>query len=556
MIGVVAESADFDVVREFFELFKTPWEFCRGNQHYEVLLCAADVPFEATADIVLVYAGRKVCFDQKRSISIGKCADRFCVLSERETEIPIYGGAVSFATSAAPLLTHQPGGECAAFFERLGDTSYIRIGYDLLAEIRMLLTAGQPPAQAHFPTLELHIDLLRRWIIGCGIELVEIPPVPEGYRFIACLTHDVDHPFIGKRMLDHTTVGFLFRTVVMWFWDLVRGRTTLQNVLTNWKATLKLPFIHLGLAKDLWSDFDEQYASYEKGLATTYFVIPFQGRAGIGPEGNAPARRASGYGAKDIEGQIARITKAGNEVCLHGIDAWCDRTKAREEMDEIRKVSGASRIGVRMHWLYQSAQTSSALEDAGADYDSTVGYGVTVGYRAGATQPYKPFGASRLLELPMHVMDTALFYLSYLGLTHRGAMDRLAPMFENATRFGGCLTVNWHDRSLAPERLWGVTYGEILSELRERDPWFATAGDAVAWFRKRRSAAFAANNADSGEIHMDAPDRWIGLPGLVLRTYKSRSVGDFRKVTADDYADRPVGAVVETAVPATGVSGT
>ena len=43
-------------------------------------------------------------------------------------------------------------------------------------------------------------------------------------------------------------------------------------------------------------------------------------------------------------------------------------------------------------------------------YDSTIGYNETVGYRAGTTQPYRPLAASRLLELPLHVMDTALFY--------------------------------------------------------------------------------------------------------------------------------------------------
>ena len=29
MIGVIADPAEADVVREFFELFKTPWEFYR-----------------------------------------------------------------------------------------------------------------------------------------------------------------------------------------------------------------------------------------------------------------------------------------------------------------------------------------------------------------------------------------------------------------------------------------------------------------------------------------------------------------------------------------------
>ena len=46
-----------------------------------------------------------------------------------------------------------------------------------------------------------------------------------------------------------------------------------------------------------------------------------------------------------------------------------------------------------------------------------MGYNETVGYRAGTTQAYKPLEASRLLELPLHVMDTALFYPAYLGLS-------------------------------------------------------------------------------------------------------------------------------------------
>ncbi len=101
---------------------------------------------------------------------------------------------------------------------------------------------------------------------------------------------------------------------------------------------------------------------------------------------------------------------AGCEVGLHGIDAWLDSSKGREELEEIRRLTGASEIGVRMHWLYYDQQSPVALEKAGAAYDSTIGYNETVGYRAGTTQAYKPLEATRLLELPLHVMDTALFY--------------------------------------------------------------------------------------------------------------------------------------------------
>ena len=56
---------------------------------------------------------------------------------------------------------------------------------------------------------------------------------------------------------------------------------------------------------------------------------------------------------------------------------------------------------------------------AGATYDSTIGYNETVGYRAGTTQVYKPLEMTRLLELPLHVMDTAMFYPAYRALAGR-----------------------------------------------------------------------------------------------------------------------------------------
>ncbi len=108
-----------------------------------------------------------------------------------------------------------------------------RIGYDLFSEVRTLLTVGQPPANANMPALELHIAFLRDLITGCGVPLVEIPPVPDGYRFIACLTHDVDHPSIRRHKWDHTMFGFLYRAIFGSLRNLIRGRMSVQDLLTN-----------------------------------------------------------------------------------------------------------------------------------------------------------------------------------------------------------------------------------------------------------------------------------------------------------------------------------
>jgi peptidoglycan/xylan/chitin deacetylase (PgdA/CDA1 family) len=399
----------------------------------------------------------------------------------------------------------------------------VRIGYDLLHEIRNLLIVGQPSRNANMPALELHIAFLRDLITGAGIPLVEIPPVPDGYRFIACLTHDVDHPSIRQHKCDHTMFGFLYRSVFVSLRNLMGGRIRVRDLVRNWAAVLKLPFIYLGLAKDFWSEFDDHYLELENDLRSTFFVIPFKNCSGKNSHGPAPMFRAARYGAADIADTIRKLRSAGSEVGLHGIDAWCDSVRGRAELEEIRRATGVSTVGVRMHWLYYDQYSAAALEKAGAAYDSTVGYNETVGYRAGTTQAYKPLEATRLLELPLHVMDTALFYPAHLGFSPRQARTVLGRMADNAVQFGGCLTVNWHDRSLAPERLWDTSYRDLLQDIRNRGAWFATAGQAIAWFQKRRSVVFETDcmSPDTVRARVSAHES-DHLPGLRLRVHKVR----------------------------------
>ena len=104
-----------------------------------------------------------------------------------------------------------------------------------------------------------------------------------------------------------------------------------------------------------------------------------------------------------------------------------------------------------MHWLYFDSPTPSTIEKAGWCYDSTVRCNETIGYRAGNAQVFKHPNVDRLLELPLHVMDTALFYPSYVTSPTTRLAPAMLPLIGIVTRFGGVLTVNWHDRSLVPK---------------------------------------------------------------------------------------------------------
>lgn len=536
MIGVIAEPGDRDVVREFFELFKTPWEFHRQGQRYDVLLCAGRRTPEDAAKLVVVYAGAKTGFDDRQGIQTDPRPRRTGVLAYQAGRIPVYGDTIAFPDNGNALLTDADSGQCLAYLDRSKEGVVARVGYDLFGEIRTLLTEGQPASHADLPTLELHIAFLRDLITGCGLSLAEIPPVPDGYRFIACLTHDVDHPSIRRHRWDHTTMGFLGRAILGSFRNWLRGRLSIAGLARNWMAAARLPMVHLGLARDFWRDFDDRYLELEQGVPSTFFVIPFADRPGKTRDGAAPGFRGARYGAGDLADSIRKLSAAGCEVSLHGIDAWIDADRGREELAEIRRLTGSPETGVRMHWLYYDRQQSPrTLEEVGASYDSTVGYNETAGYRAGTTQVYKPLAAQTLLELPLHAMDTALFYPAYRDLSPREARDLLHQMVENAVRFGGCLTINWHDRSTAPERLWGACYAELLDELKRRGAWFATAGQAVAWFRKRRSVVFEEDASGAG-------DSGDGLPGLKLRIHSEGGESVDRAIEADAGARIPCGA--------------
>jgi hypothetical protein len=420
----------------------------------------------------------------------------------------------------------------------------VRIGFDLFQEIHHLLTRGQPLAQARIPTLELHTTVLRDLILSCGIALIEIPPIPAGFTFIVCLTHDVDHAGIRNHKFDHTMFGFLYRAIIGSVLELFRGRKTLKHVAVNWMAAFSLPLVHLGLAKDFWMQCD-RYVDIEKGLTSTFFVIPRKADPGRGRDGPAPPKRATRYDVSEIRDQIGRLLTAHCEIGLHGIDAWQDETKGRTELEEIRRVTGASEHGVRMHWLFFDEQSPAMLEKAGFSYDSTVGYNETIGYRAGTTQAFKPLGVERILELPMHIMDTALFYPAYLNLYPKEARIVVAPLIENAARFGGVLTVNWHDRSIAPERLWEEAYVNLLADLKEKRAWFATANQAVSWFRKRRTAVIESATFAGDSVHAKVSLNQSGddLPGLTVRLYKARA----GQTGSSGRADQEEGAFVDVA---------
>ncbi len=520
MIGVISRPEQSAVVEEFFQLFKTPWEFHQPGRAYDVVVSTTGDAPEVDASLLLVSSPVIARSDVAAGIRLGETVSGQSV-EHSGVRLPVYTTVCSLSADGGATLL-QAGHRVVGLKMAAGNRTQVRLGYDLFAEIEHLLRVGQPPENAGVPALDRHVELLRGWMLEAGIAFVEIPPVPAGKDFMVSLTHDIDFIGIRRHMFDHTMFGFLFRSTIGALKDVARGKIPVSRLFRIWAAVLKLPFVYLGFAKDFWLPFP-WLMEVEKNLPATYYFIPFKGRAGEKLTGKGSSRRACAYDITDIPQWTKALLETGCEFGVHGIDSWHDAVKGREEIARVTTVTGSRTPGIRMHWLMWSEDSYRMLEEAGYSYDSTAGYNEAVGFRNGTAQVFRPLGRRELLELPMHIQDGALFYPGRMDLSESAAWERCEELIGKVGKAGGVLTLLWHDRSHGPERFWGEFYARLVGKLRGMNVWFGSGRQVVDWFRLRRSVTFLGTTGMSG-LELSVPSAGE-LPPLTVRVHARDASG-------------------------------
>lgn|GEM_PF-728381 len=361
------------------------------------------------------------------------------------------------------------------------------------------------------PTLDLMLEQIREVLRREVRNYIELPPIPWGYSYAMTLTHDIDILSLKEMPIARTFLGYFYRSSLLNWKRWRAGKVQTSEFLLTLGEMFRTWAAKVGLGEDVWQRALPMLIALEKnlGVRSSLYFMPFPGKAGILPEAlrefkgddngdslksasdlereSAPANRASFYDVTQYQGLLKTLEDGGWEAGVHGIDAWHDARSARAEHERVSKLTGQHELGIRMHWLYfHSPHSFRALEEGGFLYDATFGYNETVGFRAGTLQPYHPLHRRTLWELPLHIQDGALMGEEHLDLNREDAFNKAKPILTWAKRFGGAVSLLWHNQSFTAPRFWGEVYERLIAQAKTDGAWIAVPREILHWYEDRR----------------------------------------------------------------------
>lgn len=302
------------------------------------------------------------------------------------------------------------------------------------------------------------------------------PPRWGGAPFAVALTHDVDVPWKWTRT---GVKGAAARAKS----DLVNGR---MHAGMRELRGLAGAAVHKATGTDPYWSFDRILEDERRcGASSTFFLL---------------ADHAHEYDGAAVESYerlrprlVETLQDSEAEVGLHGsYSAAGDAGRIAREKERLEELSGPIQ-GQRYHYLRVDPHRNlGALEAAGFAYDSSLGFGDAVGFRAGIAHPFRPWDFARdaprgLVEVPLAAMDVTLSAERYLDLGVDEAEKRLMSLLDWAALHGGGFAVLWHseqyDSALLPG--WDRLYRRVLEGVRSRGGACLQAGalaeEARAW---------------------------------------------------------------------------
>jgi hypothetical protein len=345
-------------------------------------------------------------------------------------------------------------------------------------------SAAQRRGQLYVPEVDSKLNEIR--IKPTTVQV--LPRWPGNKAFALCLTHDVDVAYSFK------TIKKLYRLTKRWLDQKEKSQSALavinEVMMLMMRRLRHFRFSQLDSLQHYedWLKLEDAYS-----FKSTFFFFPSWLQY--------PHHFDCVYhfddnimfsGRKMSIGEMMReIDRFGWEIGLHGsFNSATESGLLEFERRQIEEVIGREVISTRQHWLHYDPRITPLLQaQAGIKADSTEGFNRSIGFRAGTSFPYWKWDHASnrplpVLEIPLHIMDSALFGENALEYNQETAISHSVQLMNEVQKFGGCLTLNFHPNYLNDQKYWN-TYRFILEEAHSRDAWGCSIGQLYNWWNKK-----------------------------------------------------------------------
>jgi len=347
----------------------------------------------------------------------------------------------------------------------------IRLGLDVFGSAFFMLTRYEEMVKQdrdehdRFPTkasLSYQEGFVERPIVNEYVEILwaclkklwpELMREKRNYRL--CLSHDVDETV--------TVVGKPLKQVVRRIGGdiVVRGDPVLalRSIRAAWKGVAQ---------NDPCNTFD--------------FIMDISGKQGIKSTfnfmtdlGHTKYDQRYSIDHPWVRLCLQRIVQRGHLIGFHPTyGSYLDAERTKTEFLQLKKVAkeeGAKQDewGGRQHYLrWQNPETWQHWDEAGIDYDSTVGFSDLGGFRTGCCYEYPVFNLKERKQLNLRERSLIVIESAVLGGKKKfndELSEKISSVNHTCKRFAGDFTLLWHNVNLISRQQRKI-YASTLDSLR------------------------------------------------------------------------------------------
>jgi hypothetical protein len=345
----------------------------------------------------------------------------------------------------------------SAFFLLCGWQEYVIAERDQYGRFRYADSIQKKLEITFKPVVNYYFDILKFAINKIYKTDLEIK-LWDDKDFAVVVSHDIDECESAWKQAS--------------FWQLKQG-----NIIAPFRLIAQKLFSH-----DAWFNFSD-IIDIEKnlGINSTFHFITYSGTDRKFDNGDY------NISDKKFATVFTDIQDAGSELALHGSN---DSHINVAQLNRQKEILSGEITGNRFHYLnFDINATPQVLQESDFNYDATIGFAESAGFRASFCLPYylydlKNDKPTSVLEIPLMFMDSSLRLKDYMDMPKENIFNLAKAMITEIKKHRGIFSINWHNNRLSDVKDpgWKDIFIKIIKYCRDKNALFLTGKEIVNTF--------------------------------------------------------------------------